>query len=146
MKSFPKLKFYHNELNYTFELDYNDLFIEENDKLILMVFLDEIKMTWSLGKPFLKKYSFLFNQDTKFIGFYIKKEINIDISDNNVKKIVLKICFIAFSLILLFILGIEIGKYYFGKKKKPLNVLEEDYDYKYESEEKNNDILFSSKS
>ena len=60
MKSFPILKFHHEELNYTFELNYNELFIEKYDKLILMIFFDKIKMSFYLGKPFLRKYSFLF--------------------------------------------------------------------------------------
>jgi len=134
MKYFPKLKFYHNELNYTFELNYKDLFIEKYDKLILMIFFDEIKMSFSLGKPFLRKYSFLFHQDTKLIGFYIKKEKNNN--DNNNRNI-LKIIFIILLLIILFILGIVIGKYLIKNKKKALNVIDEDYDYEYI--EKNND-------
>ena len=129
MKYFPNLEFYHNELNYTFELNYKDLFIEKYDKLILMIFFDEIKMSFSLGKPFLRKYSFLFNQDTKLIGYYIKKEKNK--SDNNNNGVILKLIVIILLLIILFILGIIIGKYLIKKKKKPLNIIDEDYNYEY---------------
>ena len=38
MKYFPPLQFLHKEMNYTFELTYEDLFIEKNDKLILLIF------------------------------------------------------------------------------------------------------------
>jgi hypothetical protein len=137
MKYFPNLEFYHNELNYTFELNYKDLFIEKYDKLILMIFFDEIKMSFSLGKPFLRKYSFLFNQDTKLIGFYIKKEKNNNDNNNNSNKFILKIIFIILLLIILFILGIIIGKYFTKNKKKALIVIDEDFDY--ENIEKNND-------
>ena len=98
---FPHLKFIHSELNYTFELDYKDLFIEKDDKLILMVFFDRDPMYWELGKPFLRKYSFLMNQDAKTVGFYHKEEIeNIIINEYNSRNIVLlKIIFIILELL-----------------------------------------------
>ena len=140
IKYFPKLKFIHSELNYTFELNYKDLFIEKDGKFILMVFFEGLfSLHWCLGKPFLRKYSFLMNQDAKTVGFYHKNEIeNNNIFENNSSNTVLKIIFIIIGFIILLILGILIGKYYFKENKKRLNIIDDD-DYEYTS--KNNDFL-----
>ena len=135
---FPPLIFEHNELNYTFELNYKDLFIEKNDKYILMVFFGSLsQMDWYLGKPFLKKYPFLINQDSKLVGFYRNiynnKKNNInnkDIKENNFLKnniVLITIFIIVFCALLLF--GILIGKYLFKNKKRSLNVIDDDYEY-----------------
>ena len=107
IKYFPHLKFIHSELNYTLELDYKDLFIQKDDKLILMIFFDRVPMHWELGKPFLRKYSFLMNQDAKTIGFYHKEEIeNTIINENISSNTILKIIFIILGVVILLILGI----------------------------------------
>ena len=54
MKYSLPLQFLHKEMNYTFELTYEDLFIEKNDKLILLIFFQDRGITWKLIKPFLK--------------------------------------------------------------------------------------------
>ena len=137
IKYFPHLKFIHSELNYTFELDYKDLFIEKDDKFILMVFFDGFPMYWQLGKPFLRKYSFLMNQDAKTVGFYHKEENeNNNINENNSNHTALKIIVIILGVGILLILGIFIGKYYF-KDKKRKNIIEDDYEYN----SKKDDIL-----
>ena len=136
LKYFPSLKFYHNELNYTFELNYKDLFIEKHDKFILMIFFDEYTIEWYFGKPFLRKYSFLMNQDSKLLGFYHRK-INInetndknDLNNNNNNNyIIIIILLIIFGIIILFTIGIFIGKYYSKYNKKHVNIIDEDYDY-----------------
>ena len=68
IKSFPSLYFLHNFLFYTFELNYKDLFKKINDEYIfLIVYQKEFRNVWKIGKPFLKKYLFLFNYDEKII-------------------------------------------------------------------------------
>ena len=131
IKYFPSLKFFHNELNYTFELNYKDLFVEKYDKLVLMIFFDEYTIEWYFGKPFLKKYMFLMNQDSKLLGFYYRKKAekkNFDYS--------FVIILIILGILILFILGIFIGKYLVKEKKKIINIIDEDYDYT----SKNNEI------
>jgi len=129
IKYFPLLKFIHSELNYTFELNYKDLFIEKDDKFILMVFFDSFPMIWKLGKPFLRKYSFLMNQDAKTVGFYNKKDDENDIRENDSDNTILKIIFIILGVVILLILGILIGKYYRKENKERKNVIEDDYEY-----------------
>ena len=146
MKYFPPLRFIHKEMNYTFELTYEDLFIEKYDKLILLIFFEDSGSDWYLGKPFLKKYPFIMNHDMKIVGFYKNHGYykNNELNKNNDKRnnneqtfFMLKILFIGLGVIMLTVFGIFIGKYLF-KKKKRINTLEDDYDYE---EAKNENII-----
>ena len=134
---FPPLIFEHKELNFTFELDYKDLFMEKDDKLILMIFFFDSGMKWNLGKPFLRKYPFLINQDSKKIGFY--KRNNDNNKNNNIenRSIILKIILIILGLFILLVIGIFIGKYYFNNKKnhKSINIIDDEYDYQTKDDE-----------
>ena len=134
IKNFPKIELYQLEYNYTFELNYKDLFVEKHDKLILLIFFDDAVFDWYLGKPFLKKYTFLMNQDSNTVGFYKKNIISKDKKDYTTLKIIVIIA----GIIILLILGIFIGKYYFsGKFKRHKNTLEEDFDYTSKTDEIN---------
>ena len=92
-------------------------------------------------KPFLKKYSFLMNQDTKLLGFYNKRIINNKNNDDYNYITIIKIVIIILGIIILFILGIFIGKYFNKRKEKPLNIIDEDFEYQSE----NKDFLYNSK-
>ena len=126
MKYFPPLQFLHKEMNYTFELTYEDLFIEKNDKLILLIFFQDRGITWKLGKPFLKKYGFIMNQDDKVVRFYEKH--GYQKNDDGNQKMVIMITVIGVGVIILVVLGIFIGKYLF-KKKRRLNTIDDEYEY-----------------
>ena len=69
LKLFPILYLDNAFLNYTFELTYKELFIEMNGKYHFLVTENEDE-SWSIGYSLLKKYQFVFNQDSKTIGFY----------------------------------------------------------------------------
>ena len=74
---FQPLIFTLYESNYTFELDYNDLFIKKGKYYyFLCYFYHTISNNYLLGKPFFKKYTFLFNKDNYSIGFYLKENSN----------------------------------------------------------------------
>ena len=140
VKYFPPLRFYQYELNYTFELTYKDLFYEKDDKIILLIFFDETKFDWRLGKPFLRKYSFLMNQDTKIIGFYKNKKKaennNENDNDNTIKiQIILFILLVICVFVLLIISGIFIGVYLFKKKRRSKYIIDEDFDYTAKNDE-----------
>ena len=142
VKYFPSLRFQHNELEYIFELDYKDLFMEKDDKIIFMVFFDGIGMDWGLGKPFLRKYPFLMDPNSKVLKFYTKTyfENNNKKNENTqLKAFVIKIVVIAVGLIVLLVLGVIFGKYYFKDKKKPMNVIDDDYEYKTNE---NEDLIY----
>ena len=141
MKYFPPLKFFQYDFNYTFELTYKDLFIEKNDKIILLIFFDQMRFDWRLGKPFLRKYSFLFNQDTKMVGFYKNQNIGNNTNKNNLDskwKIILIVFVIFFAIVILVFSGILIGIYLFRKKRKNKYTIDEDYDYTTKNDEEIN--------
>ena len=70
LKKFPVLYFDQVFLNYTFELTYKDLFIELNGKYYFLVTENSDDEAWSIGYSLLKKYQFVFNQDSRTVGFY----------------------------------------------------------------------------
>ena len=108
-----------------------------------MIFFDDYPYEWYLGKPFLRKYSFLINQDSKIVGFYKRDETkNKNSNDNdNIKNnedyILLKIILIVIGIIILLSLGIFIGKYFYKGKTKKKNIIDEDYDYASKNDEIN---------
>ena len=129
IEAFPTLFFYHRIFNYTFELTKENLFIEKNNKYIFLIFFSENQNYFILGKIFLRKYLFIFNADTKSIGFYNyysefnEKAIN---SISWVHKligalIILIACIVGFYLA---------KKIYEQTRKKRLNEIIEQYEYK----------------
>ena len=97
---------------------------------------------WKLGKPFVKKYYFAFDQDNKKIlsyGLFKNNNNENDNNNNNNNNIGIKILIyasIAILGILVVILGIFLGKKIFGKKKKKkANELEDNI-----NEDNNNSI------
>ena len=152
LKSFPSLHFKNNELQYTFELTYEDLFVEKDGKLWFLITFPTINKIsqWFFGSIFLRKYNLLFNYDSKTISFYNpnlpKKEKptekNTDESDSNnsnSNSLVIKICIgIIVVLVILSIgMGIYIYKICFKNKKNKNRLNEIDENFEYESHENN---------
>ena len=116
MQNFPTVYIRHSFLLYTFELNYKDLFKKKNDKYYFIIcYNKEFINVWKFGKPFLKKYLFLFNYDEKIIGFY-NPLINVDGSlmndnqinnkNNNYSEIVIySFILILFAFLLLFFIS-----------------------------------------
>ena len=69
---FPTLYLYQSNFNYTFELNFYDLFYEKNYILYFLICFDKNNKNneWVLGKPFMKKYQFSFNVENNEISFY----------------------------------------------------------------------------
>jgi hypothetical protein len=139
----PKLHFYSNRINYTFEIGNEELLKIENDYIYYKVLFNEKNSkTWYLGKPISLKYKFVFNPESKLIGFYrnyySKESDNKPQSSNNL-EVVIKIFIIILLSILLVLLGIKIGKMLYGmKRKKRANELIDEADYN--SDVNNNDV------
>ena len=79
---FPPINFYHQELDYTYILDFEDLFIEKNGILYFLICYDSIIFgddkfaqisEWVLGRPFFNKYQFSFDVEGNKIYFYMNK-------------------------------------------------------------------------
>ena len=129
IENFPNLNFYFPEIIFT--LNEKDLFLEKNGKFFFGIFFDKNNQNiWKLGKPFLKKYTFVFDYDTKKIGIYdgqIYKE-------NLLKKFSYIILNLLVTLVISFFCFIG---FYIAKKvyNKAINEKVDEYEYKYKSRE-----------
>ena len=98
---FPIISFNHKGLNYTFEFNYQDLFLKVDNKFyFFIVFKDTKDNNWKIGKPFFKKYQLIFESDRKLIGFYtgkIKSKINFN-------WIIVFILFIILIILIIFMI------------------------------------------
>ena len=80
IENFPTLYFKHTKFNYTFELDYKDLFLKIGKKIFFMIIFPYSYIEhFELGKIFLKKYFFSYDADKKMIYFYNKNETKLKI-------------------------------------------------------------------
>ena len=124
---FPTIQFTQQDLNYNFTIKADDLFVEKDGYVFcLMIFDDYKKYEWKLGKPFVKKYAFMLDQDGKTLYFYsvIDKVIIQGVKSAG-------LIFMIFVLLIVFsFLGFILGrKIYRSKYKKHANVLEESFEY-----------------
>ena len=134
IKKFPSLFFHHKKFNYTFELNYNDLFLKKGNKYFFMVIFPLSYIEYfEMGKIFLKKYFFSYDVDKKTISFY-NENIPLKESEYIKKEKFNYYIYLIIISILVLLISVIIG-FYFGKKiyektrNKRKNELEEDYDY-----------------
>ena len=151
-QKFPELKFVKSELEESFNLTYNDLFYTKgNNVYFLIVFNYLYNEIWELGKPFLNKFSFAYNFDSKLILYYKNIKANENFENNSQitnfnsnKKYIFLIIFL--SALLGFICFI-FGKILYNKQRKNLikaKELEKNFSYQtYISKgiNKNNQLL-----
>lgn len=149
---------YQKKINFTFKLTYEDLFEEINGIYYFLIVYD-LKETnnWKLGKPFLKKYSLVFDAENQTIGFYDKETLLLGIkNDDNrsenkkseikyndttkINTIIIIVLLVIFN-ILLIILIINITNKCKKRRKKKIYELESEDDEFMES--KNNDLKTS---
>ena len=141
-KNFPTIKFESKILNTSFIINIDDLlYVKDNYIYILLVFEENSISEWILGVPFLKKYQFSINVDSKRIAFYKKFE-NTD--NNNEKQNYLYIIIIIVLFLILLIIGVVIGIVVINKnkRKKRKNELDDNYDYIINNDKiGNNDVV-----
>ncbi len=123
INKFPSIKFYHKEMNVTFEFNYKELFQKQKDKYYFMItFYMKLSDKWTFGFLFLEKYKTVINFDRRIIGFYIptlqeKSRIWLSI------LIVFILIFIAAALTFYYYRLLK------NKRKVRVNEIEEDIDY-----------------
>ena len=126
-KSFPLIKFESKILNSSFIIDIDDLMlIKDNYIFFLLIFDERSNNDWILGIPFLKKYQFSVNQDSKRLSFYKKIE-NIAIKKK--KNYILVIIIVLLTILLLAIMTFGIIIFNKNKKKKKKNELDDNFEY-----------------
>ena len=123
----PSIQFKSRDLNFTFEMTYKDLFKEINGKLFFLIYFNKLDKNqfkfWILGKPFIKKYQFIFEQEKRLVGFY-------QIIENPISYFKLQvtlICILSSIIIILWILVFRFFKYKIRKKR--INEIDDIYDY-----------------
>ena len=128
---FKPIIFEHNEFKFNFSLEFDDLYVIKNNYIFLKIIFYSQRTDWILGGPFTEKYLFIFNSDSKEIGFY-SKNINDIVEENNEKKEKISFMNIIQKTILgllLIVIGIIIGKKLFGLRRKlRANELEEKFE------------------
>ena len=142
-KNLSSIKFYSQNLDYTFELTKEELFYIKDEYIYFNILFSEHENTfWLMGQIFTTKYHFVFNTDQKQIGLYTK--VNIDktndkVTEKNSYNILIIIVFII-CIIIFICIGIFIGRKIFGWNRKVIaNEIIEELDYEYKIG-KNNDI------
>ena len=130
ISDFKNISFILKDSNLEFTLTYKDLFIKENNEYIFGIVFDETgnkDTPWILGKPFIKKYSLIYDLDKKTIGTYKGKNLKNEEPKNPHKVLIILI--IIFSII---IIGLVIFIVYYVKKPKKRNLAKELNDDNYE--------------
>ncbi len=136
-----------NDLNFNVEFTYKDLFIKKGNYYFFLVIFGNQRLTWDFGEPFFKKYKIIFDNENQIMNIYNK---NFESNNNIFFKIKNdKNFFISIIIIIILIFIIIIISFYFIKflismprKKKPIELLDDNYEYISQSEyEKNNKLL-----
>ena len=127
IKSLPKLIFKQTNMNYIFELNYEDLFSKQKDgRIYFLIVFDLNYKTFKIGKPFLKKYSLTVDNKKNLITYFRIKEEN---EDNGYSRIVWIVILSVFVVILAGTTGFFAYKFIKKKNKKRANELDKDYEY-----------------
>ena len=157
-EKFPILYFHHQEFNYKFKLNFNDLFYIKDDIMYFLIYFVQSPNNddknaqiseWILGKPFLQKYQFSFDVENKNILFYdnIKEsfEKNINLKKNNALYIEQlmpskKLVIISLSLFIIFVFLFCVS-FYVQKafKKDNISISNSSKDKKYNELEESPD-------
>ena len=138
LNNFQSWKFAINELETNFTFTKEDLFMDVGDKYLFLMVFDITSTHLILGYPFFKKYNFIFNQDSKTLGFFTKK-IEL-ISKESIKIPVVYIIIILVLSIVLIGLGIFAYTYFCVNKKK--KKMAKELSEEIENEPQNKEGLF----
>ena len=150
--NFPDLFFEMKQFHKTFILTYEDLFRVKNDKIYFLIYFRNYNFGnyFELGKIFLQKYSFTFNQETKMIGYYNfdlpggkNKNNNDKTNEQNNEKNYFENIYIWLGVSVIVIgfaaLGFFIGKIVYDKvRKRRINEVDDD-NYYYNTQQNKED-------
>lgn len=128
---FPNIEFHIGDEDYSFVLTYEDVFIKKDGKIYFMICFEKegYAATWTLGNIFLKRNMIVFDMDRKIMGFYNQNVHPCLLSNDNIKIILLYIIIIIAALIIICLVAFIIINFIYGKRKKKIYELDEDYDY-----------------
>ena len=123
---------FNSDLNFTFVLTYEDLFLKINDTYFFLFYFN---LAWAkgfkLGKIFFKKYNIIFDQDGKTLGLY-KQYKSIEKKGFNYQFLIIIFC-------VLIIIGLFLYIKYLGplrKRRIRANELEDQFSYESNNNKK----------
>lgn len=138
--NFKPLNFFNKELQYNFTFTDKDLFFIFKDKLIFKVqFPTEytVRRKWIFGSTFLSKYTVLFNQEAKTLGFYLDSENKSNIKPYRKNKSAI----IILSILLFISISSLVATFWYIHRMRKLNrkkrATEIEDDFYYELGNKN---------
>ena len=116
---FPILKIESKAYMKIFELGYDDLFLEKQDKIYFLVYFSSyMGFSWEVGLPFLKKYFFSYNYDTNLISYYNNDLAVMKEETEKPKSSAGKVVMIIFLIIGISLLGFYLGRKYILMRRK----------------------------
>ena len=135
-----EIAFYNQELNYNFTFNFSDLMLNKSSGYYFLIAfeINNDNKRWKFGYPFFKKYKFIFDIDSKKIGFLFssnqeKSQTNKENNFNS--KNSLMIIVIIIIVIILLLAGLFIGKKIYEDRKRGTNEISDLYENK-ENEQK----------
>lgn len=130
ISKFPNIEFHITDEDYIFVLTYEDVFVKKDGKIYFMICFEKkgYSVTWTLGNIFLKRNMIVFDMDRKIMGFY-NQDVQPNVLPNDNKKIVYLTIIIIAALIIICLVVFIIINFIYGKRKKKVYELDEDYDY-----------------
>ena len=158
-ETFQNISFEQRGFEYTFNLTYEDLFVfdQKKQKYIFLIFIRDNSDNLELGTIFLRKFQFVFNENSQSIGIYKyyegddrddkdKRGDNPDNDNSNIMKIVLIISLSVIFAVLLILTGMFIQKKICNKdRKKRANELKDNFVYESENTDENGLAINSEK-
>lgn len=145
--NFPNIYFNKYRNNFSVSFNGNDLFYYKDNKYFFKIIKNIEREFFLFGRIFFQKYIAIFNLDRKQIIFYNNnlqgKDKDDNVTQTNINVIVIIICVIC--ALMFFPLGVYFGKKLFEKRNKRANELrDDDYQYKAEAENGENEIFSNS--
>ena len=132
---FPNLTLINVELNYSFILTGEELFMEKDDKINFMI-VSKVGLTeghWDLGRIFLHKYQFVMDNDNNLIGIYKEsgeqEEKQLSPKKNYLTIIIILIIVLGLIFIAIGVILALIKKNLCKNRKKRLSELDDDFMY-----------------
>ena len=142
INKFPAINFVKYNMNFNITFTGEELFYYKDHKYFCKIYCKYNNYkTFTIGRMLLKKYLTVFNIDKKQIYFYkneIKKEEVKEKSFLQKYGIIILVSVIVL-IIIVYLFGILTGKIIFKKRKKIANELNDNYEYKVNNNEDNND-------
>ena len=131
MSNVSDIYFFHKELNYTFTIKNEEMWIAKNNiKYFLIFFSSSDQYSWTFGEMFLQKYNMVFDISNNLIGLYYLEK--------NYDKVYNFKIFIGILILLLIITCLFIGCIYINKNRKRNRKKEKDEEIELNLIENNN--------